>query len=140
MDFTDVGEGFEPIDKGWYEATVFEIEPTTFSSGNEGWKLIWKIQSEGKAKGRQVFDNLVNTPKALWHVKAVAVATGAYSAEELGGAVEFDANRLQGAPALIQITHEEYNGSTYDRIGAYKPIGDPSVTIGAAAGSSVGRF
>lgn len=70
---------FDPIPPGEYTAYLYDVKATTFSSGNQGYKLTFKI-AEGPHQGRQVLDNLVFVESAHWKIaqfwKAMTNETG----------------------------------------------------------------
>lgn len=114
MNLDDIGGNFEPIPEGEYEAYVFDVEATTFRSGNEGFSVTYNI-AKGPHKGRKIYDNIVLTEKAYWKLgqfwRAVTGDTGE---------VEIDTNdvpSMVGRRVELDIGVEEqaYQGKTRQR-------------------------
>jgi len=114
LNLDDYGNSFEPIPEGEYDAYLYNVEATTFSSGNPGFKLTFKI-AEGPYKGRQVFDNLVIKESAYWKL---AQFWRAMTGET--GVVEVDTDRFTSfvgsrVRLRIAIEEQEYQGETQKR-------------------------
>jgi len=113
LDFTGVqGGDFEPLPKGKYNATVFEVTEEESKAGKPYLSFQFKIQDEG-FNNRRAFLNASLQPQALWNVKGILKNLGV---EGLDGQFELDLDDLAGKPCQILIGHEVYEGETRDRV------------------------
>ncbi len=113
IDFSNVEDNdFSPLPAGEYEVNLFDFEKKESSTGKPMFKLTMKV-AEGEHEGRQIFTNLVITPKALWKVKE---ALEAFGKEVPKAAIEVDFEELLGRRAVAVVGHREYNGNIYDDV------------------------
>ena len=115
MNFTGVTEGFDPLPKGIFPATLFETKPgKALSSGKPKMDLTFKIQEPVEYANRQAWLTLSLQPQSLWRVKGVLIALGVPT-EDLESEVEVDWDELLGVPCRLQIGHEMYDGTLRQR-------------------------
>lgn len=130
MNLDEINEGFSPIPEGDYEAYVYDIERTKFTTGSEGFKITYNI-ADGPYQGRKIFDNIVLTEAAQWKLgQFYKAVTGA------SGVVDIDISTIPsfvGKRVLLSVKVEEqtYNGKTNERnvvrgvsfLGGQVPVG-----------------
>lgn len=110
LNFENVTSGMEPLPRGIYPATLFEVKSGTSKSSNKPMlSLTFKIQYPPEYSNRQAWTNLSLQPQALWRVKEVLIALGV-APEELKTEVEVDWDDLLGAECRLQIDHRIYDG------------------------------
>lgn len=68
-------EGGGRAEAGKYRYKIDDIQEVTFRSGNPGWKVILLVAAFDD-RDIKVFDNIVNTPGALWRLKQLCDACG----------------------------------------------------------------
>jgi len=130
LDFTGVqGNSFDPIPKGTYHASIFEVTMKETKKGDQMAVFQFKIVEE-KQNNRRAFLNHVILPNTLWSLKNTLLAAG-IPEEELAGQVNLDPDDLCGRLVRIVIGHEVYEGETRDRVKkvmapkpGFKPVGD----------------
>lgn len=130
LDFTGVeSNSFDPIPKGTYHATIFEVTQKETKKGDPMLVFQFKIVEE-KQNNRRAFLNHVIQPNTLWSLKNTLVAAG-YTQEDLSGSLDLDLDDMCGRVVRIVIGHEVYEGETRDRIKkvlaakpGFKPVGD----------------
>ena len=83
---------YEPVEEGNYEFAVVNAEDATSQSGNEMIALTLQVDVEGREEPITVFDQLVNTPKALWVLKAFC--------RSVTPPIDFDAGELEAANCI----------------------------------------
>jgi hypothetical protein len=103
--FDDV-QGLEPIPAGIYLATITKATEGVSKAGNEKIDCQWTVEAEDdpKLNGRILFDTLVFTEKALFRVKQVMEASGAFE-DDFDGEVE--AADFLGITAMLVVDIEE---------------------------------
>lgn len=118
INFADVPDANEPVPPGTYNCTIVAAEPTTSKSGgNPMIKIRWRIDDEGDMHKRNIFDNLVFSPNALWRVRQVLEALG--FANNFNGAVNPES--LIGEQATLKITIQAGNGINPETGEPYPP-------------------
>jgi hypothetical protein len=77
-DEKQAGSGFDPVPKGEYEMIISEAKAVESSSGNPMIKVTLTIRTDVEQEGgkRKVFDNLVQTEKAMFKFHNLAKALG----------------------------------------------------------------
>ena len=105
IDFNSVAgvENFAPIPAGDYTCRLTDIEPDVTRAGHEKWRLRWEVQ-EGEYAGRNIFDTISFTPKAMPRVKLVCEICGV----DVTGEVNLEPEMLLGARARVTVFVEEY--------------------------------
>lgn len=112
LDFSQV-QSFEALPVGKYVAKVAAAEEKTSQAGNQMINVTFEVV-EGEAIGRKVFDNYVLTEKSLWRLKQFLASIGMGA----DGMVDIDLNDWLDRFLIIDVTQEEYNGNTRNRIKA----------------------
>ena len=77
---------------------------------------------KGSAKGNTVFETFALSEKALWKLKSFLEAIGVKST----GKFTLDLDKLEGKICIIDVIHDEYNGTKRAKISAYIKPGDDS--------------
>lgn len=117
VNFAEIPDANEPVAPGTYDCTIVAAEPTTSKAGNPMIKIRWRIDDEGPAHHRNIFDNLVFTPAALWRVRQVLEALG--FASNFAGNVNPES--LIGEAATLKITIQAGNGNNPETGEPYPP-------------------
>jgi len=152
LDLSDATSGFEPIDAGSYNASVFEVERTeTSGSGKlpQGVPMIkvqFAIQDEGPAKGRRIFNNYpLPTNEQSQHAGLMQgnfvqflVALG--MDEKTLKTKGFDEKKLEdlvGKECVIRVakepdSREGHEGEWQNPVKGVKPEGSPTGQTGAS--------
>lgn len=116
VDLSNVEE-FVKAAEGQHKAKIEKVEEKLASSGSDMLVVQFRITS-GVSKGAVVYNNYVLTDKALWRLSALLKALGMKNKGKL--AVDLDA--LEGKSCVIEVAHEEYNGSMKARINDVYPV------------------
>lgn len=122
LDLSSV-KGFDPIPDGEYVASVVSCKEKTSQNGNAMFEMAYKVEG-GEHDGRQIFDNLTFTPKAMGMVKSKLIALG--FPKDFAG--EVSAEELIGLTCIIVVNtekSEEYGDR--NRIKRCKPLGDANL-------------
>jgi hypothetical protein len=119
VDFTDVESGGRTITDGWARGRVkAAVWKESQSSDNEMIEVQWMAE-RGKEKAT-VYDNMVNTPSALWKMKTMLEACGIEVPE---GAMDVDAGELVDLECDIEIVNEEFDNRDRPRIVGFAETG-----------------
>lgn len=113
IDMTGVeSKSFEALPKGKYDAAIFNVE---YKDGKAApyLAITYKVQN-GPFEGRQVFDNVSFSPKALFKLKALLAVV--MPEVDTTGQLSFDPDNLIGKQCAIVITHEDYNGEPQAKV------------------------
>lgn len=116
MDFTGV-ESFTKCEEGKHVVRLMEIEEKTASTGSPMLAAKFEVV-KGNSTGAILYDNFVLTEKALWKFKSYLEVVGM----KADGRVALDLDKLEGKKCIVEVAHEEYNGSTKARITDYKKM------------------
>ena len=105
IDFPNISDiaDFSPVPEDQYLCCLIDLETDLTKSGDEMWKLRWKIEG-GEHDGRLLFDNMVFTPKAISRVKFICICCGLDVSEEM----DLDPSMLLDRRALVEAYQEEY--------------------------------
>lgn len=117
INFADVPDISDPLPPGKYNCTVVAAEPKISKAGNPMIALRWRVDDEGAYHKRVIFDNLVNTPNSLWHIREVLIAFG-YAAS-FDGAINPES--LIGESATLTLTIQAGNGIDPETGDPYPP-------------------
>ena len=101
IDFSQV-EDLKPLPRAWYLASIVEAKEGVSKQGNVKMDLRWKVE-EGEFEGRNVFDTLTFTQKALFRVKATLKGLG--FPDDFSG--EISGDDLVGKTARILVDIEQ---------------------------------
>jgi hypothetical protein len=152
--------GFEAIDAGSYNATVFEVELVETSGqgklpqGVPMAKVQFAIQDDGPAKNRRIFNNypLPNNEQSenasIMQGNFVKFLTALGEDEKKIKTKGFDLSSLEdlvGKPCVIKVAKEVYKRDPADEetwqmtnpVKSVKPAGSPVGTVGPSANSDL---
>lgn len=120
VDMTGV-ESYTRCPEGEQVVRVKKMEMGTVQgSGDDALKAVFEV-IKGEGKGCQVFETFSLSEKALWKLKQFLTAIGV----KADGKLSLDLDKLEGKSCIIDVIHEEYNGSKRAKISAYiKPSND----------------
>lgn len=120
VDMTGV-ESYTRCPEGEHLAKLVKIEMVTIQgSGDDGLKAQFEV-IQGNAKGSRVFETFSLAEKALWKLKSFLEAAGVKS----DGKLVLDLDVLEGKICIIDVIHDEYNGTKRAKISTYlKPDSD----------------
>ena len=120
LDMTGV-ESYTRCPEGEWLAKVSKIEEGTVQgSGDDCLKARFEV-IKGSAKGCNVFETFSLTEKALWKLKSFLEAIGMRA----NGKISLDLDKLEGKVCVIDVIHDEYNGTKRAKIFSYiKPEED----------------
>ena len=120
VDMTGV-ESYTRCPEGEHLAKLVKIEMVTIQgSGDDGLKAQFEV-IQGNAKGSRVFETFSLAEKALWKLKSFLEAAGVKS----DGKLVLDLDALEGKICIIDVIHDEYNGTKRAKISTYlKPDAD----------------
>lgn len=133
INFADVPDASEPVAPGTYNATIVHAEPKTSTNGNPMIAIRWRIDDEGDYHKRNIFDNLVFAPNALWRVRQVLEALG--YAKNFDGAVNPES--LLGESATLKVTIQAGNGINPETGEPYPPRNNVAKVLPAGTSRKV---
>lgn len=108
-------ESYTRCPEGEWLARLTKIEEGTVQgSGDDCLKARFEV-IKGSAKGCTVFETFSLTERALWKLKSFLEAVGM----KANGKLSIDLDKLEGKVCIIDIIHDEYNGSKRAKISAY---------------------
>lgn len=116
VDMTGV-EAFIKASEGRHVVRIKSIEEKTSQGGNDMLACCFEV-TRGEDKGARVYENYPLVDTALWKLKAMLQAVGMRA----DGKISLDLDRLEGKILVIEVKHEEYNGSTIARIQEYRKL------------------
>lgn len=116
LDFSNV-ETFQKAPEGTHVAKVYEVEETTFSSGNDGLKVVFEI-TKGAGKGARVYENFPFADASLWKLKTLLEAIKI----KCTGRILLDTDKMIGKTLEIDVYHEEYDGKMRARLGEMRKL------------------
>ena len=121
---------FEPLPKGEYNLTITNTE---YGPSSTGMGTILKVTYQGEGDDRTIFDNF-NIEHS--NPKAAKIGRGQLKqlCEKAGKPILNQPHDLIGCKVRAEVTHREYNGSTYANIKKYIKLG--SSTPAASMDSS----
>lgn len=122
VDMTGV-ESYTRCPEGEHLVRVKKMDMGTVQgSGDDCLKAVFEVL-EGDGKGCQVFETFSLGEKALWKLKQFLVAIGM----KADGKLNLDLDKLEGKICVIDVIHDEYNGTKRAKISSYmKPTSDDS--------------
>jgi len=116
IDFTGV-ESFVKAEEGQHVAKLIEIAEKVSSGGNDMLEAKFEI-TKGNSTGAIVYENFVLAQKSLFKLKGYLEAIG----KKADGKLQIDIDNLIGATCIIEVVHEEYNGSMKAKVNGYKKL------------------
>lgn len=115
-------ESYTRCPEGEWLAKLTKIEMGEVQgSGDDCLKARFEV-IKGSAKGNTVFETFALSEKALWKLKSFLDAIGVKST----GKFTLDLDKLEGKICIIDVIHDEYNGTKRAKISAYIKPGDDS--------------
>lgn len=115
-------ESYTRCPEGEWLAKLTKIEMGEVQgSGDDCLKARFEV-IKGSAKGNTVFETFALSEKALWKLKSFLEAIGVKST----GKFTLDLDKLEGKICIIDVVHDEYNGTKRAKISAYIKPGDDS--------------
>lgn len=115
-------ESYTRCPEGEWLAKLTKIEMGEVQgSGDDCLKARFEV-IKGSAKGNTVFETFALSEKALWKLKSFLEAIGVKST----GKFTLDLDKLEGKICIIDVIHDEYNGTKRAKISAYVKPGDDS--------------
>lgn len=120
VDLTGV-ESYTRCPEGEWLARVKKAEMGEVQgSGDDCIKAQFEV-IQGSAKGNTVFETFSLSEKALWKLKSFLEAIGM----KASGKLTIDLDKLAGKTCVIDVIHDEYNGTKRAKISSYmKPTDD----------------
>lgn len=114
-------ESYTRCPEGEWLAKLTKIEMGEVQgSGDDCLKARFEV-IKGSAKGNTVFETFALSEKALWKLKSFLEAIGVKAT----GKISLDLDKLEGKICIIDVIHDEYNGTKRAKINAYiKPEDD----------------
>ena len=115
-------ESYTRCPEGEWLAKLTKIEMGEVQgSGDDCLKARFEV-IKGSAKGNTVFETFALSEKALWKLKSFLEAIGVKAT----GKISLDLDKLEGKMCIIDVIHDEYNGTKRAKISAYVKPGDDS--------------
>lgn len=114
VDMTGV-ESYTRCSEGEHLARVKKMEMGQVQgSGDDALKAVFEV-IQGSDKGCQVFETFSLGEKALWKLKQFLMAIGM----KADGKLNLDLDKLEGKICVIDVIHDEYNGTKRAKISSY---------------------
>lgn len=120
FDLTGV-EAYKLVPEGKHTAKIEDIEEKTFSSGNDGFAVKFKVLT-GIGKDGIVYENYPILDTALWKIKLLLDALGLDTSKKL----KLDLMKLIGKKLIIETILEDNGDKTYARVDKLYPLTDTS--------------
>ncbi len=135
LDFTDVGEGFEPLPIGWYNARVSEVAEGVSKNNNAKVDFTFDILAPAANKNRKAWFTLSLLPQSLWRVKAALIALGIPKGD-LSGQVDINWDSFLGIECSLRISHEVFEDKPRQRTDELAPFKDADSLVSGASGKA----
>lgn len=116
IDMTGV-ESFVKADEGQHIAQLKTLDEKVASTGADMLVAVFEV-IKGTSKGARIYHNFVLSEKALWNLKGFLEVIG-HPAE---GRIVIDPDKLVGRVCIIDVIHEEYNGTMRANIDSFKRL------------------
>lgn len=113
-------ESYTRCPEGEWLARLTKIEEGTVQGGGDDCLKARFEVIKGSAKGSTVFETFSLTEKALWKLKSFLNAIGM----KANGKISLDLDKLEGKICMIDVIHDEYNGTKRAKISSYNPAED----------------
>lgn len=110
LDFTGV-ESYNRASEGQHVVKIATADMKQSQGGNDMIVVAFEV-TKGTDKGSRVFENYPLADNALWKLKGMLQAIGM----KCDGKVQLDLDKLVGKVCIIEVEHEEYNGSIRARV------------------------
>lgn len=140
LNFADTGDiEYGAIPSGKYHAKITggEMREAGPNSKNPGSQYVnWEFTiQQGEFESRKVWTNTSLLPQALFGLKALLLASGKYTKEDLAGELNFDIDSLTSADVVITVGQREYNGDIRNEVKRFNPFDAETFKSGANTGS-----
>lgn len=116
VDFTGV-EAHVRCEEGQHVAKIISVEEKTATTGSDMLEVKYQVV-KGESTGATIYDNIVLSEKALWKFKSLLEILGM----KADGKVAINTDNLIGKTLIIEVRHEEYNGSMKAKISEFKKL------------------
>ena len=117
VDFTGV-ESYNIPEEGKKQVRILKVEEATSQGGNDVLKFTFEVV-KGDDKGCRVIESFSLADNALWKLKSLLQALGMKCDKK----VTLDLDKLEGKELVIEVKHEEYNGTTRAKSNAFFKVG-----------------
>lgn len=117
VDFTGV-ESYNIPEEGKKQVRILKVEETTSQGGNDVLKFTFEVV-KGEDKGCRIVESFSLADNALWKLKSLLQALGMKCDKK----VTLDLDKLEGKELVIEVKHEEYNGTTRAKSNAFFKAG-----------------
>lgn len=115
LDFSNIEKrDFSPLEPGKYELEIEAVEDKVSSKGNDMMVVTFKEPNSGK----KIWNNYTFTDSSMFKVQELLDAVGI----DTSAVVDFDNEDLIGVGVLAEVSQEEYNGKTRNRIERVYPL------------------
>lgn len=120
VDFTGV-ESYNIPGEGKKHVRIMKVEEATSQGGNDVLKFTFEVV-KGEDKGCRIIESFSLAENALWKLKSLLQALGMKCDKK----VTLDLDKLEGKELVIEVKHEEYNGTTRAKSNAFFKVGADS--------------
>lgn len=120
VDFSGV-ESYNIPEEGKKHVRILKVEEATSQGGNDVLKFTFEV-IKGDDKGCRVIESFSLAENALWKLKGLLQALGMKCDKK----VTLDLDKLEGKELVIEVKHEEYNGTTRAKSNAFFKVGTDS--------------
>ena len=117
VDFSGV-ESYNIPEEGKKHVRILKVEEATSQGGNDVLKFTFEV-IKGDDKGCRVIESFSLADNALWKLKGLLQALGMKCDKK----VTLDLDKLEGKELVIEVKHEEYNGTTRAKSNAFFKVG-----------------
>ena len=120
VDFSGV-ESYNIPEEGKKHVRIMKVEQATSQGGNDVLKFTFEV-IKGDDKGCRIIESFSLAENALWKLKGLLQALGMKCDKK----VTLDLDKLEGKELVIEVKHEEYNGTTRAKSNAFFKVGADS--------------
>lgn len=120
VDFSGV-ESYNIPEEGKKHVRILKVEEATSQGGNDVLKFTFEV-IKGADKGCRIIESFSLAENALWKLKGLLQALGMKCDKK----VTLDLDKLEGKELVIEVKHEEYNGTTRAKSNAFFKVGADS--------------
>ena len=116
IDMTGV-ESYGRVSEGQHVVKIVAAEPSVSQGGGDTIRVTFQVV-KGSDKGNKVIETYPLVETALWKLKGLLVALGM----KCDGKITLDVDKLVGKTLIIEVHHEEYNGSMRAKVSECKKL------------------
>jgi len=129
LDFSNLSassgvENHEPLEPGWYSATIDSVVEKTSKSGNPMLQFVFLIETDANGDYvsgiRRVYTYCMLTPDMLWKLQNVLACLDV----QTDSIVELDTDSLLGLAIGLKLVQSEYAGRMQNDIKEFKNVSD----------------